>query len=275
MESLFFGDYLIKNGVISQTQLQNAVDLQKDNNMLIGELAVHRGYISVEQLGTLLHDPDMLHLRLGECMVEKGLITDRQLSELLTTQAQNHIFLGAALIKLGYMEAEDLECFLEKFRVEENSLEESIKKSISEAHGGPVFAQTIDFTRFFLYRIGFLSKINRITSELPQKESSNCFAAEQRHKKNGSHYACFFIPDELLVQIASNQISEKNNSYDELMEDVAQSLFNLNYAICAKLRKQGHTVQHEAIMQTIPDFTRCSTAHMTTILGDFQISYIS
>jgi hypothetical protein len=59
-----------------------------------------------------------------------------------------------------------------------------------------------------------------------------------------------------------------------MYEDVAQSLFNLNYAICSQLSKNGYPISYDAIMRGAPDFEQCTTAVLTTILGQFQVAYV-
>jgi type IV pilus assembly protein PilB len=54
MEKLRLGEMLVGNGIISNDQLEKALDLQKKNGGMIGMVLVNLNYISKEQLGEYL-----------------------------------------------------------------------------------------------------------------------------------------------------------------------------------------------------------------------------
>ncbi len=54
MEKLRLGEMLMGNGIISNDQLEKALDQQKKNGGMLGMILVNLNYISKEQLGEYL-----------------------------------------------------------------------------------------------------------------------------------------------------------------------------------------------------------------------------
>lgn len=54
MEKLKLGEYLLGNGIISNDQLENALDIQKKDGGMIGMIFVSLNYISSDKLAEYL-----------------------------------------------------------------------------------------------------------------------------------------------------------------------------------------------------------------------------
>jgi hypothetical protein len=202
VQETFFGTYLVSRGAISEAQLVESIGFQKENNVLLGELAIKQGFLDRDQLIKLLHESDTLHLQLGQALVQKGFIQSDQLSNLLAQQANNHAFLGSALVRLGHIHPVDLEKYLENFRSVANAIEESVQAEIKNCFAGDNFMSMLEYVRCFFYRLGYLSKVVAITDTFPEESPANIFSAEQKHRKKGTHFLCFALPDEFVIEIA-------------------------------------------------------------------------
>jgi hypothetical protein len=276
MKGQFFGDFLLGKGVINQEQLDEAIRYQDENNVLLGDLAVRRGLLTREQLVGLLHSAGHLHLKLGQAMIDQGFLDETTLHELLALQANNHAYLGASLVRLGHLQESELLRHLETFQAVAQINESNVRASLASGFAGDFFPLVIEASKSFFYRFGYLCKVVAVEDVFPDVKESSVFAVEQKHAKGGTHFLCFALPDEFVVQIGQHGGQDSGNArgYETLYEDVSQHLFNLNYAICTALRNQGRKVQYDAIMRGIPNHGECRSARLNTILGTIHVAMV-
>jgi len=98
------GEALIKDGFLTQAQLENALRIQHylEQARPLGSVLVELGYVTRQQVADTLrkHGKSM---RLGEILVEQGLITSDQLEKALLFQQEHDVKLGEALVELGIL----------------------------------------------------------------------------------------------------------------------------------------------------------------------------
>jgi hypothetical protein len=123
------GALLADEGLLTETELELALDEQQRTGRLLGQIVVDRGYISAFSLARVLSaqhgvelqkpDPDSEpepHLTavpttwrpLGRLLVENGVITQTQLAEALLHQNESNGRLGEILIQRGAITGTDL-----------------------------------------------------------------------------------------------------------------------------------------------------------------------
>jgi hypothetical protein len=102
------GELLLQDKIITQEQLQKALDYQKENpKVRIGEALVKLGFVSIKtiveiQAKQVLSDAPPLP-RLGEILLTEGAITQEQLRKALEHQERHPgTKLGQTLIDLGF-----------------------------------------------------------------------------------------------------------------------------------------------------------------------------
>ncbi|NVL90720.1 MAG: Flp pilus assembly complex ATPase component TadA [Desulfobacterales bacterium] len=98
------GDLLVQEGIITQEQLNQALLVQKDQEVYkpLGEVCVELKFLSKTQLNQTL-SKHKKRIRLGELLVNIGLITQEQLQEALEQQKSEHAKLGDILVKKGFL----------------------------------------------------------------------------------------------------------------------------------------------------------------------------
>ena len=105
---LFFGQFLLRKGLVTFEDIYLARMLQKKSNRKIGDLAEERGWLTPGLIEKILvlqeEEPD----RFGETAKKHGYLTDKQKGELLNAQKKEYIFFGEALLKLGLISEEQL-----------------------------------------------------------------------------------------------------------------------------------------------------------------------
>ena len=124
------GTLLADEGLLTETELELALDEQRRTGRLLGQIIVDRGYVSAFSLARVLsaqHGVDLKrpedpepesapHLAevptawrpLGRLLVDKGLITRTQLAEALLHQNETNGRLGEILIERGVITGSEL-----------------------------------------------------------------------------------------------------------------------------------------------------------------------
>ncbi len=106
---LRIGDVLLKEKIITDEQLQIALDAQKGEGagLPLGEVCIRLKFISRRDLRLLLRKYQA-NVRIGDLLLNMGLINAEQLEEALMHQSVSESRLGDTLIDLGYITAAEL-----------------------------------------------------------------------------------------------------------------------------------------------------------------------
>ncbi len=124
------GTLLADEGLLTETELELALDEQQRTGRLLGQIVVDRGYVSAFSLARVLSAQHGVEVKapeepapepegklaavpatwrpLGRLLVEKGLITQTQLAEALLAQADGDGRLGEILVRRGVITASQL-----------------------------------------------------------------------------------------------------------------------------------------------------------------------
>ena len=99
------GEILIAQGLITNEQLVEALQVHKRTGVSLGTVLVNLGYITEDDLTSVLGTQIQLDQkkRIGEVLIDQGLITQEQLMAGLEEQKISKIQLGKCLVKLGYL----------------------------------------------------------------------------------------------------------------------------------------------------------------------------
>ncbi len=124
VEHMPLGRKLVSKGLISEEELQDALDYQQRLPRIlhkpIGEILVSLGYLEPEDLEGVLSEAKKAprQLSLGEVLVRSGTLQQWQLSHAMSvieTPAYKGKKLGMVLVELGYARRPDIESALKKF----------------------------------------------------------------------------------------------------------------------------------------------------------------
>ena len=121
------GTLLADEGLLTETELELALDEQRRTGRLLGQIVVDRGYVSAFSLARVLSAQHGVELQkpepepephltavpatwrpLGRLLVEKGLITQTQLAEALLQQNETNGRLGEILVQRDAISGSDL-----------------------------------------------------------------------------------------------------------------------------------------------------------------------
>lgn len=121
MFTQFFGNYLLNKGLVSSTQLSDALSVQKQTRTKLGVLAINAGYMTPEQVDKVHAEQQRVDKRIGDIACDMGFLTPAQVDELLSAQGAAHLQLGQALVDSGAMTNAEFSEALNGYKAE-NSL---------------------------------------------------------------------------------------------------------------------------------------------------------
>ncbi len=116
MFSQFFGNYLLKNGLVTAEQLREVLALQDTVRVKLGILAIDAGFMTAEQVERTNQLQAQVDKRFGEIAIEEGYMTEEQLSELLGKQSNRHLLLSQAFIDKEIFSFEQIGKILDDYR---------------------------------------------------------------------------------------------------------------------------------------------------------------
>jgi aspartate ammonia-lyase len=96
-----FGDFLINEKLVTQEQLNRALDYQRDYNRPMGIFAQKLGFISRKDNVRILLEHIKTGKRYGDIAVEKGFMTQEQIRKVLEAQSRDSVMLGKILVQNG------------------------------------------------------------------------------------------------------------------------------------------------------------------------------
>jgi cellulose synthase/poly-beta-1,6-N-acetylglucosamine synthase-like glycosyltransferase len=101
------GELLLAKGIITSSQLDDALKEQREHGGRLGSILVSLGYVSARDIDETIPAPPPT--RLGERLVDNRAITAEQLKYALKYQEDNGGLLGEILVSLGYTTKEIIE----------------------------------------------------------------------------------------------------------------------------------------------------------------------
>lgn len=111
IENARLGEMLVRKGLITQAELDQALALQHDRNIKLGELLVEKNLIPPDQLDKTLKEQQIL---LGQLLIEDKLINQDELDQALALQQGSQKKLGEVLVENNLISQDQLENYLEK-----------------------------------------------------------------------------------------------------------------------------------------------------------------
>ena len=278
MSGRFLGTFLLDRGVITAEQLDEAIQVQRESNVLLGVLSLREGYLKPAQLEDLLESQQKANRKFGEFAREKGYLTEEQLSALLKLQAENHVLLGQALLRKGYLTEAALLRHLREFENASRANEEDISRRLAETPDAKILPTVLDTARLFFSRMGYLTRVEDVQQELPALKDYAVFAAEQHFHDHEDRYFGLLLSDQMMSLLARSRRLPRARVPDlgreVSYEIVSEMVYNLNYVICEEIRRTGHRVRHGAIQSVLPKTSGLSAVLLQTIAGSFWLLYL-
>ncbi len=236
----FFGQYLLKKGIIDKETLLRAIEYQTIYSKKVGTLAKEKGYLTNSEIKEIYNYQKSIDIPFNDIAIGLGYLTDTQLNEILELQRATRIYLGQALIELGILSEAMIEKLLKDYQMnhlETLAIEDTIPKHFSR-ESQQKFAKILRTTQNSLSRIGSLKT------------------------KLGRYYAVEEKIDNLFIISMIEFNRHENFKY----------LINMNKALAtsftANLILNGHFPEGSTKQETIENFTRMVCKNIKSQLLD-------
>jgi len=110
------GELLIKKGLLTNEQLDKAIDVQQHERTLqgmpVGRILIEKGILSSDKVDLIINHPQNRG-KVGELAIKRGFIDHNQLEECLRKKKPGQL-LGQVFIENGFMSGKDLEDILKE-----------------------------------------------------------------------------------------------------------------------------------------------------------------
>ena len=116
----FFGDYLIKNNIITKSMFDEVIKYQKNTRVKLGLIAVSEKLLTVQQADEVNHLQATMDKRFGDIAIEKGYLTDEEVSRLLSLQGNSYLLFVQTMIEKEFLSLEDIEMHLLAYQKDNN-----------------------------------------------------------------------------------------------------------------------------------------------------------
>ncbi len=270
MSDAFFGLFLLKHGVITTDQLQEAVLAQKQDRLLLGQIALNRGLLSESQLLDILAAQSRSGKKFGQIAREKGFLTESQFQEILEVQSSNHVLLGEALVRKGSVGAADLIHFVREFEKGIREKDAHFEQELARHPHGAILQLCLEITRNYLCRLGYATKSVGLTFELPVDSGRFSFYLEQLSGRSAQYLGIHLSNTGMNAILGEHY---RDMPLVQQLEEISQVLFNLNYIICEELRRKGHPFKHGAIQTHAPATARHLNVRLVSFIDNLDLSY--
>ena len=108
MHASLFGQFLLREGIVTEAELRDANRDMRLRNKSLGELAIDSNLLSPRQVAELNREQRTTDLRLGELAVSRGLLSEDELECLIILQKATQVSIGKVLVDRGLLDANTL-----------------------------------------------------------------------------------------------------------------------------------------------------------------------
>ncbi|MDO5155847.1 MAG: hypothetical protein Q4D51_07760 [Eubacteriales bacterium] len=116
MFGIYFGRYLVDNGIITLEQYEDIIFDNKNARVKLGLLAVEQGVMTTSQADEVNMLQQTLDRRFGDIAVEKGYLTEEQVLGLLKKQGDEYLLFVQALVEKELLSLEQIQREINNFK---------------------------------------------------------------------------------------------------------------------------------------------------------------
>lgn len=272
MNTTFFGQFLLDQGVVTREQLDEAIAFQRENNNLLGSLALTKGFMTREQVLDVVQEQFRCHDKFGELARKKNYLTDDQVQVLLYDQGKNHVFLGEALTRRNYLDTRELTQQLKRFDQENRLKEASLHAILESLDPHTILASMYDMTREYLYRLGYTAHVRKVDNILPAKHFDHLFFMTLVDE-TAVYYCGIYLTDVMAYQLAyGKQSAVSLPTRKSFLQNLTEVFSNLNLVICEELNRKGLSL-HMGDSGVLPpeDVASWTCLHIETLIETFHL----
>lgn len=126
MFSQFFGNYLIKRGLLTKTQFDGITNKQQSIRVKLGLIAVTEGLMDQKKADEINRLQATLDKRFGDLAIDRGYLTEKQVAHLLSQQGNPYLQFLQAITESGYMSESEFEASLVQYQEENHFTDDDL-----------------------------------------------------------------------------------------------------------------------------------------------------
>lgn len=126
-KNIYFGQFLLRNKVITLDQLQIALKAQSDMGVSIGQFGKKLGLFTEREIKQILLTQWQINKPFGQIAVLLGIITADQMDDLVEQHSQFHTNLGDVLVEQGFLNEATLSAWLKRFNQQKHGSKDIIQ----------------------------------------------------------------------------------------------------------------------------------------------------
>lgn len=243
MFSQYFGHYLLNHAVITNEQLQKALELQQSVHVKFGVIAVDLGMMTSAQVDEVHEKQKQMDKRFGEIAIELGYLTDAQVDTLISHQKQSHLYLAQALVDLEIMTMDEFSQALHDYKkahslsdeqfeaIRNGDIDTLIDNAFSQADAEVRDAYSKYAALFAKNMIRFIDDQAYIEVQQHAEVNEGNWLVYQEILGEQPLWTALNLPEDVLLHIASVYAEEEIPEVDELAQDAISEFLNLHNGI--------------------------------------------
>lgn len=240
MFSVFFGQFLLNQGVLTGKDLNRLLDISKDTRVKLGVLAINSGLMTVDNVNRVNQLQQQIDKRFGAIAIDEGFLTEPELDLLLTVQNSEHLKLSQTLVDENILSLEEVDQQLKAYKANYSLSDEAFEalkdgkaKTIIDAYlnfGNDSFADLYKeyITLFFKNMVRFIDSNVHINHVEVIESKQYDFIVKQDIIGAKRVYTGFGAPTDVLIKLASKYADESFHSLDDYAQDALGEFLNLN-----------------------------------------------
>jgi hypothetical protein len=254
MAAMFFGQYLLSQGVISREALIDAIELQRRSNLSLTELAVRRGYIDSRQEAAILARFRTGNAELADLCLDSGLLDRDRLDELEAVQRSDWVRIGAALVAGGHLTRDQVEQQLEAFRRLERESEQRLEADFRSCRDPEAVRTVVELAVFHLGRLTDAPiKLRRVTVNGGRLAGGRRRYAQRLVGDRDLHVALDLAPDTASVVARGLLGVVLEEDSEAAIDAVCECVNIIGGNACTRLEAAGCRLRPEPPFATLGD----------------------
>lgn len=246
MSSMFFGHYLLENGIIDREALLDAIERQRRSNRSLPDIAVEEGLLDqakADQIHAVFKLSNSSH---EDLCISEGRLSRADVERLARKQSAQWLRIGSALVKGGHLSDEVLAAHLDTFNAIETAEQKTLESDFDHLKESTIVRACTELALRHVARIsGAPVKLQRIDpSDGTLKPASRRFAQQIV----GDRDFCITVDlgDPLFSAAAQGMLGVQVDPDSDAARDAGCELINLiGGNACTRLEADGYRLRPE------------------------------
>lgn len=240
MFSVFFGQFLLNQGVIDGKTLSRLLEASKQTRVKLGVLAINSGLMTADHVNRVNQLQGQKDKKFGEIAIEEGYLTEPELGLLLSVQESEQLRLSQTLVDENIMSMEDIDKYTRLYR-ETYSLNDDDFEALRDGKASTIIDAYLNFgndsfsslykeyiTLFYKNILRFIDSAVHLDHVETIDQRQYDFLIKQDIIGPKRVYTGFAAKTDVLIKIAGQYADESFHSLYDYAQDALGEFLNMN-----------------------------------------------